>query len=62
MKMIDLSHMMNVHTPGWVGYAGNKRYYAQNLQTGGIVAQRIATAMHVGHTLMGPFPGSDIAI
>ena len=25
MKMVDLSHMMNVHTPGWVGYAGLTR-------------------------------------
>ena len=33
MKIIDMSHVMNVHTPGWVGYAGNKMYYAQNLQT-----------------------------
>ncbi len=33
MKMVDLSHTMSVHTPGWVGYAGNKMYYAQNLQT-----------------------------
>ena len=33
MKIVDLSHVMNVHTPGWVGYAGNKMYYAQNLQT-----------------------------
>jgi kynurenine formamidase len=48
MKIIDMSHVMNVHTPGWVGYAGNKMYYAQNLQTVGIVAQRIDTAMHVG--------------
>ncbi len=24
MKIVDLSHVMNVHTPGWVGYAGNK--------------------------------------
>jgi hypothetical protein len=22
MKIVDLSHLMNVHTPGWVGYAG----------------------------------------
>ena len=40
MKIVDLSHMMNIHTPGWVGYAGNKMYYAQNLQGGGIVADR----------------------
>ena len=24
MKMIDLSHPMSVHTPGWVGYAGEQ--------------------------------------
>jgi len=48
MKIVDLSHLMNVHTPGWVGYAGNKMYYAQNLQTKMIVAQRIDTALHVG--------------
>ena len=41
MRMVDLSHSMNVHTPGWVGYAGNKMYYAQTLQTQRIVAQRI---------------------
>ena len=35
MQMVDLSHTMNVHTPGWVGYAGNKMYYAQTLQTNG---------------------------
>jgi hypothetical protein len=23
MKIVDLTHVMNVHTPGWVGYAGN---------------------------------------
>jgi len=37
MKIVDLSHLMNVHTPGWVGYAGNQMYYAQNLQTKMIV-------------------------
>jgi hypothetical protein len=44
MKIVDMSHVMNVHTPGWVGYAGNKMHYAQNLQTQTIVAQRIDTA------------------
>ena len=60
MKMIDLSHMMNVHTPGWVGYAGNKMYYAQNLQTRNIVAQRIDTAMHVGTHLDGAMHAADV--
>ena len=60
MKILDLSHMMNLHTPGWVGYAGNKMYYAQNLQTGGIVAQRIDTAMHVGTHIDGAMHASDV--
>src|SRR4249919_1405073 len=48
MKIVDMTHVMNIHTPGWVGYAGNKMYYAQTLQTQMIVAQRIDTALHVG--------------
>ena len=59
MKMVDLSHPMNVHTPGWVGYAGNKMYYAQNLQTTSIVAQRIDTALHVGTHLDGAMHATD---
>ena len=59
MRMVDLSHMMNLHTPGWVGYAGNKMYYAQNLQTKAIVAQRIDTALHVGTHLDGAMHATD---
>jgi len=59
MKIVDLSHLMNVHTPGWVGYAGNKMYYAQNLQTKRIVAQRIDTALHVGTHIDGAMHGTD---
>ena len=59
MKIVDLSHLMNVHTPGWVGYAGNKMYYAQNLQTKMIVAQRIDTALHVGTHIDGAMHGTD---
>src|SRR5262249_59574782 len=58
MKIIDMSHVMNVHTPGWVGYAGNKMYYAQNLQTVRIVAQRIDTALHVGTHFDGAMHGT----
>jgi hypothetical protein len=25
LKIVDMSHLMNVHNPGWVGYAGNAR-------------------------------------
>src|SRR6266851_3151538 len=59
MKIIDMSHVMNVHTPGWVGYAGNKMYYAQNLQTQMIVAQRIDTALHVGTHFDGAMHATD---
>jgi kynurenine formamidase len=59
MQMVDLSHTMNVHTPGWVGYAGNKMYYAQNLQTQRIVAQRIDTALHVGTHFDGALHATD---
>ena len=59
MKIVDLSHVMNVHTPGWVGYAGNKMYYAQNLQTEMIVAQRIDTALHVGTHFDGAMHATD---
>ena len=59
MKIIEMSHVMNVHTPGWVGYAGNKMYYAQNLQTQMIVAQHIDTALHVGTHFDGAMHATD---
>ena len=59
MKIVDMTHVMNVHTPGWVGYAGNKMYYAQNLQTVRIVAQRIDTALHVGTHFDGAMHATD---
>jgi kynurenine formamidase len=59
LEIVDLSHLMNVHTPGWVGYAGNQMYYAQNLQTKRIVAQRIDTALHVGTHIDGAMHGTD---
>src|SRR6201992_3357467 len=59
VKLVDLSHLMNVHTPGWVGYAGNQMYYAQNLQTKMIVTQRIDSSLHVGTPIDGPMHGTD---
>ena len=59
MKIVDLSHLMNVHTPGWVGYAGNQMYYAQNLQTKMIVTQRIDSSLHVGTHIDGAMHGTD---
>ena len=59
MKIVDLSHPWNIHTPGWVGYAGNKIYYAQTLQTDRIVAQRIESSLHTGTHLDGPMHATD---
>ncbi|MGF1666700.1 MAG: cyclase family protein [Acidimicrobiia bacterium] len=59
MRMVDMTHTMNIHTPGWVGYAGNKMYYAQTLQTQRIVAQRVDMALHTGTHLDGAMHGTD---
>ena len=59
MRLVDLSHTMNIHTPGWVGYAGNKLYYAQTLQTHRIVAQRVEMAMHAGTHIDGGLHAAD---
>jgi len=59
MRIADLTHTMNIHTPGWVGYAGGKLYYAQTLQTNQIVAQRIDMAMHSGTHLDGAMHATD---
>lgn len=59
MQIVDLSHLMNMHSPGWVGFPGNKLYYTQNLQTGRIVTQRIDTALHVGTHIDGAMHASD---
>ena len=60
MKMVDLSHTMSIHTPGWVGYASNKMYHTQNMQSVSIVAQRIETAMHVGTHIDGAMHAADV--
>ena len=59
MRIADLSHTMNIHTPGWVGYAGGKVYYAQTLQTNRIVAQRVDMALHSGTHLDGAMHATD---
>lgn len=59
MEVVDLSHTWGLHTPGWVGYAGAKIYYTQNLQTNQIVSQAIETSLHTGTHLDGPMHGTD---
>ena len=66
-RMVDLTHELSMHTPGWVGYPGGKLYYTQTLQTAGVVSQRIETSLHVGTHLdapmhmVPPVEGGDIA-
>ncbi len=59
MKIVDLSHPINLHTPGWVGYPGSKFYYTQTLQTNRVVSQRIESSLHVGTHLDGPMHMAD---
>jgi kynurenine formamidase len=64
-RMVDLSHPLSYHTPGWVGYPGMKLYYVQTLQTNRVVAQRVETSLHVGTHLDAPLHfapgGADMA-
>src|SRR4051812_15751834 len=65
LRMVDLSHPLSIHTPGWVGYPGMKLYYTQNMQTNRIVSQRLESSLHVGTHLDAPLHGvaggSDMA-
>jgi len=65
MRLVDLSHSVSMHTPGWVGYPSMKISYFQRHATHGIVSQFIETPLHVSthmdaemHVVSG---GSDMA-
>src|SRR3954467_11490838 len=64
-RMVDLSHPLSYHTPGWVGYPGMKLYYTQTLQTNRVVSQRVETSLHVGTHIDAPLHltpgGADMA-
>lgn len=59
LRLVDLTHPLSMHTPGWVGYPGMKLYYTQNLQTNRIVSQVVETALHVGTHLDAPLHGVE---
>jgi len=65
MRVIDLSHPVTIHSPGWVGYPGLRMWYFQTHQTNGIVSQMIETPLHLSTHLdseMHGVPGGrDIA-
>jgi kynurenine formamidase len=48
MKLVDLTHPLSIHTPGWVGYPSLKLYYFQRFATQGIVSQTIELPLHTG--------------
>src|SRR5437870_12938877 len=47
MRLVDLSHPVTIHSPGWVGYPAMKMWYFQTHQTTGIVSQMIETPLHL---------------
>ena len=65
MRVVDLSHAVTIHSPGWVGYPGMKMWYFQTHQTHGIVSQMIETPLHLSTHLdsemHGVSGGRDIA-
>lgn len=65
MRIVDLSHPVTIHSPGWVGYPGMKVWCFQTHQTHGIVSQMIETPLHLSTHLdaemHGVSGGRDIA-
>lgn len=57
MRLIDLSHPVSIHSPGWIGYPGLRLWYLQTHQTDGIVAQMVETPLHVSTHLDGEMHG-----
>ena len=57
MRLVDLSHPVTMHSPGWVGYPGMKMWYFQTHQTHGIVSQMIETPLHLSTHLDAPMHG-----
>ena len=57
MRVVDLSHAVTIHSPGWVGYPGMKLWYFQTHQTNGIVSQMIETPLHLSTHLDGEMHG-----
>jgi len=53
-KLVDLSHLWNIHTPPWSGYPSAKIWYFQRLQDAGVVSQMIETTLHMGTHLDAP--------
>jgi kynurenine formamidase len=65
MKLVDLTHIFSIHTPGWVGYPSPKLSYFQRHATHGIVSQWLELPLHSGthfdaemHIISG---GADLA-
>ena len=65
MRLVDLTHVFLIHTPGWVGYPSPKLSYFQRHATHGIVSQWLETPLHAGTHFDGEFHivsgGKDVA-
>jgi kynurenine formamidase len=65
VKLVDMTHVFSIHTPGWVGYPSPKLSYFQRFATQGIVSQLLELPLHSGthldaemHIISG---GADLA-
>lgn len=65
MRIVDLSHPVTIHSPGWVNYPGMKMWYFQTHQSNGIVSQMIETPLHlsthIDAEMHGISGGKDVA-
>lgn len=65
MRLVDLTHPLSIHTPGWVGYPSPKLSYFQRHATHGIVSQWLEMPLHSGTHFDGEFHiisgGKDMA-
>jgi kynurenine formamidase len=57
MHVVDLSHPVTIHSPGWVGYPGMKLWYWQTHHTNGIVSQMIECPLHLSTHIDSPMHG-----
>ncbi len=48
MRLVDLTHPWNLHTPGWVGYPGARIYYTQTSSSTKALSSMCLTCARTG--------------
>jgi kynurenine formamidase len=57
VRVVDLSHPVSIHSPGWVGYPGLRLWYLQTHHTHGIVSQMVEMPLHLSTHMDAPMHG-----